>query len=173
MADLSQLRLYITGVTGTGKTAVAQKLTQQLALEYIEVNTLVLEKGFYLGYDINRDSVIIDDDLLIPYIESIITGKKRLCLVGGFIPLKDVFELIIVLRCGISILKQRLISRNYPKDKIESNLEAEIMNVVYYEAIEFFSNEKVVEVYNDESTINETCNQITSIIRQHHLGILE
>jgi len=173
MVDLSQLRLYITGVTGTGKTAVAQKLTQQLALDYIEVNTLVLEKGFYLGYDINRDSVIIDDDLLIPYMESFITGKKRLCLVGGIIPLKDVFELIIVLRCGISILKQRLISRNYPKDKIESNLEAEIMNVVYYEAIEFFSNEKVVEVYNDKSTIDETCNQITSIIRQHHPGILE
>ena len=173
MADLSQFRLYITGVTGTGKTAVAQKLIQQLALDYIEVNTLVLEKGFYLGYDINRDSVIIDDDLLIPYIESIITDKKRLCLVGGIIPIKDVFELIIVLRCRINILEQRLISRNYPKDKIESNLEAEIMNVVYYEAIEYFSNEKVVEVYNDEPTIDETCNKITSIIRQHHPSILE
>ncbi|MFX1515650.1 MAG: AAA family ATPase [Promethearchaeota archaeon] len=173
MVDHSQLRLYITGVTGTGKTAVAQKLTQQLALDYIEVNTLVFEKGYYLGYDINRDSVIIDDDLLIPYIESILNDKKRLCLVGGVIPLKDVFELIIVLRCGINALKRRLISRNYPKAKIESNLEAEIMNVVYYEAIEFFPEKKVVEMYNDESSIDETCNQIISIIRQHCPGIKE
>jgi adenylate kinase len=171
MSDLSPLRLYITGVTGTGKTAVAEKLTQQLSLDYLEVNNLVLEEGFYLGYDINRDSVIIDDELLIPHIESIITDNKRFCLVGGIIPLKDVFELIIVLRCGIPILKQRLISRNYPEDKIESNLEAEIMNVVYYEAIEFFPEHKVVEVYNDESSINETCNQISSIVRQHISGI--
>ncbi|MFX0209647.1 MAG: AAA family ATPase [Candidatus Hodarchaeota archaeon] len=173
MSELSPLRLYITGVTGTGKTTVAQKLTQQLSLDYLEVNTLVLEKGFYLGYDINRDSVIIDDELLIPHIESIVADNKRLCLVGGIIPLKDVFELIIVLRCGIPILKQRLISRNYPKEKIESNLEAEIMNVVYYEAIEFFPEQKVVEVYNDENSIDETCNQISSIVRQHHPGILE
>jgi adenylate kinase len=173
VSDLSPLRLYITGVTGTGKTVVAQKLTQQMSLEYIEVNTLVLEKGFYLGYDINRDSIIIDDELLIPHLESIITNKRRLCLVGGIIPLKDVFELIVVLRCGIPILKQRLTSRSYPKNKIESNVEAEIMNVVYYEALEFFPEHKVVEVYNDKFSIDETCNQISSIIRQHHPSILE
>lgn len=173
MANFSPLRLYITGVTGTGKTSVAKKLTKQLSLDYFEVNTLVLEKGFYLGYDINRDSVIIDDELLISHIESVITDKKRLCLVGGVIPLKNVFNLIIVLRCGVNILKQRLISRNYPKDKIESNIEAEIMNVVYYEAIELFSDQKVVEVYNDDFSVEETCNQILSIVRQHHPSILE
>ncbi|MHA2204043.1 MAG: adenylate kinase family protein [Candidatus Hodarchaeales archaeon] len=173
MVDLSPFRLYITGVTGTGKTSVAKKLTEQLSLDYLEVNTLVLEKGFYLGYDINRDSVIIDDELLISQIESILTDKKRLCLVGGIIPLKKRFNLIIVLRCGVNILKQRLISRNYPKAKIESNVEAEIMNVVYYEAIELFSDQKVVEVNNDDFSIDETCNQIISIIRQHHPSILE
>ena len=92
---------------------------------------------------------------------------------GGVIPLKDVFDLIIVLRCGVNILKQRLISRNYPKDKIESNIEAEIMNVAYYEAIELFSDQKVVEVYNDDFSIDETCNQILSLVRQHHPSILE
>ncbi len=173
MVDLSPFRLYITGVTGTGKTSVAKKLSEQLSLDYLEVNTLVLEKGFYLGYDINRDSVIIDDELFISHIESILADKKRLCLVGGIIPLKNVFNFIIVLRCGVNILKQRLISRNYSKDKIESNIEAEIMNVVYYEAIELFSDQKVVEVYNDDFSTDETCNQIISIIRQHHPSILE
>ncbi|UCG00450.1 MAG: adenylate kinase family protein [Candidatus Heimdallarchaeota archaeon] len=173
MVDLSPFCLYITGVTGTGKTSVAKKLSKQLSLDYLEINTLVLEKGFYLGYDINRDSVIIDDELLISHIESIITDKKRLCLVGGIIPLKNVIDLIIVLRCGVNILKQRLTSRNYPKDKIESNLEAEIMNIVYYEAVEFFPGQEIVEIYNDNITIDETCNQIVSIVRQHHPSILE
>ena len=173
MVDLSSFRLYITGGTGTGKTSVAKKLIKQLSLEYLEINTLVLEKGFYLGYDVNRDSVIIDDELLISHIESIVNDKRRLCLVGGIIPLKNVFDLIIVLRCGVNILKQRLISRNYPEDKIESNIEAEIMNIVYFEAIEFFPKNEVVEVYNDAFTIDETCNQIISIVRQHHPSILK
>ncbi|MFX0122524.1 MAG: adenylate kinase family protein [Candidatus Hodarchaeota archaeon] len=173
MADLPQLRLYITGVTGTGKTSIAKELAEQLSLDYLEINTLVLEKGFYLGYDINRNSVIIDEELLISHIEPIIANKRRLCLVGGIIPLKDVFNLIIVLRCGVNILRQRLKSRNYPKDKIESNIEAEIMNVVYYEAIEFFPDQKVVEVYNDDFSVEETCSQIILIIRQHHPSILE
>ena len=48
-----------------------------------------------------------------------------------------------------------------------------MMNVVYYEAIEFFSDQEVVEVYNDDFSIDETCNQIISIVRQHHPSILE
>ncbi|UCG89717.1 MAG: adenylate kinase family protein [Candidatus Heimdallarchaeota archaeon] len=173
MSPHSPFRLYITGVTGTGKTSVAKKLTKLLSLEYLDLNTLVLEKGFYLGYDINRDSVIIDDDLITPYLETMITKKRRICLVGGIIPLKNVFDLIIVLRCHVDVLRQRLISRNYPEDKIEANIEAEIMNIVYYEAIEFFSDQNIIEIYNDKYSVDVTCDQIISIVRQHHSSVLE
>ncbi len=173
MSRLSSFRLYITGGTGTGKTSVAKKLTRILSLEYLELNTVVLEKGFYLGYDINRDSVIIDDDLIIAYLEKVIINKQRICLVGGIIPLKNIFDLIIVLRCRADILRLRLLSRNYPEEKIEANIEAEIMNVVYYEAIEFFSDQKVIEVNNDEYSIDITCDQIVSKVRQHHPSVLE
>ncbi len=173
MDRLSPFRLYITGATGTGKTSVAKKLTKLLSLDYLELNTLVLEKGLYLGYDINRDSVIIDEDLLVSYLESIIANKRRLCLVGGVIPLKDPFDLIIVLRSRVDILRQRLLSRDYPEEKIEANIEAEIMNIIYYDALELFSGQHVIEVFNDEYSIDETCNQIISIVRQHHPSVLE
>ncbi|MFX1286246.1 MAG: AAA family ATPase [Promethearchaeota archaeon] len=173
MSHLSPFRLYITGGTGTGKTSVAKKLTTIMSLEYSELNTIVLEKGFYLGYDINRDSLIIDEDLIAAYLEKIITNKQRICLVGGIIPLKNIFDLIIVLRCRADILRQRLLSRNYPEEKIEANIEAEIMNIVYYEAIEFFSDQNVIEVYNDENSIDKTCDQIILKVRQHHPSVLE
>ena len=118
---------------------MAKKLSKLLALNCLEVNTIVLEKGFYLGYDINRNSVIIDDDLLVPHLELTIANTDRLCLVGGIIPLKSSFDLIIVLRCHIEVLRQRLLARSYPEEKIEENIEAEIMNIIYYEANEFFS----------------------------------
>lgn len=173
MDHLSPFCIYITGGTGTGKTSVAKRLAKLLNLDYLEVNTLVLEKGFYLGYDIDRDSVIIDDDLLIPHLESIIANTRRLCLVGGMVSLKVTFDLIIVLRCRVKVLRQRLLSRNYPDEKIEENIEAEIMNIIYYDAIELFSGQHVIEVFNDKQSIDETCNQIISIVRQHHPSVLE
>ncbi|MFX0209775.1 MAG: AAA family ATPase [Candidatus Hodarchaeota archaeon] len=173
MSHLSPFRLYITGGTGTGKTSVAKKLTKIMSLEYLELNTVVLEKGFYLGYDINRDSVIIDDDLITAYLEEVITNKERICLVGSIIPLKNIFDVIIVLRCRADILRQRLLSRNYPEGKIKANIEAEIMNIVYYEAIEFFSDQNVIEVYNDEYSIDVTCDRIVSKVRKHHPSVLE
>ena len=97
MSQYPPFRIYITGVTGTGKTTVAKRLTQLLFLNYLEINEVVLEKELILGYDINRDSLIIDEDLLIPLLESMIADTKRLCLVGGMIPLKGPFNLIIVL----------------------------------------------------------------------------
>ncbi|MFX0013499.1 MAG: AAA family ATPase [Promethearchaeota archaeon] len=173
MAHSSPYLLYITGVTGTGKTSVAKKLSKQLTLDYVELNTVILEKGFYLGYDIDRDSVIIDDDLLISYLESELTTKRRLCLIGMVVPLEVIFDLVIVLRCRIDILKQRLLARNYPEMKIEANIEAEIMNISYYDAIDLLSYNQIVEVSNDDMSIDETCLQIVSLVRQHHPSVLE
>lgn len=173
MDDIQPLRIFITGATGTGKTSVAKKLAELLSLEYLELNSLILEKGLYFGYDINRESVIIDDDLLISYLKPIIANKKRLCLVGGVIPLKETFTLVVVLRCHVDVLRQRLIQRNYSKEKIEANVEAEIMNILYYDAIELLSGQNVIEVFNDEHSIEETCDQIISIVRQHHPSVIE
>lgn len=172
MNHLPPLRIYITGVTGTGKTTIAKRLTERLFLNYLEINEIVLKKELFLGYDINRDSLIIDEDLLIPHLESIIDDTKRLCLVGGIIPLKTPFHLIIVLRCNVNNLRNRLQSRNYPEEKIESNVEAEIMNIIFYDAIELFPGQKVIEVNNDDHSIDETCDQIISIVRQHHPSVI-
>ncbi|UCE12844.1 MAG: AAA family ATPase [Candidatus Heimdallarchaeota archaeon] len=152
---------------------MATRLAELLFLEYLELNTLVLEKGFYLGYDINRDSVIIDDELLVSSIESIIKRKKRLCLDGGVVPLDSTFNFIIVLRCHVDTLRGRLLSRGYPEEKIEANIEAEIMNIAYHDAIELIPSHNIVEVFNDEFSVDETCNQIISIISQHHPSVLK
>ena len=63
-------------------------------------------------------------------------------------------------------------SRNYPEEKIESNVEAEIMNIIFYDAIELFPGQKVIEVNNDDHSIDETCDQIISIVRQHHPSVI-
>ncbi|MHA1443439.1 MAG: hypothetical protein ACTSR4_01635, partial [Candidatus Hodarchaeales archaeon] len=83
------------------------------------------------------------------------------------------FDLIIVLHSSIPVLKRRLEARRYDDDKIESNLESEIMNVLYYELIEFNSSDIIHEVINDNRTVEETCDEILSIIEQHRLSVTE
>lgn len=161
----TSLKLYITGVPGTGKTSIAKRLSELLNLKYIEINDIVLEKKVFLGYDIDRDSLIIDDELLIPKINSVIENSSRICLSGDILPLQNDFNYVIILHCKIDVLRQRLANRGYNTAKIESNIEAEIMNILYYDALELFPNISITEVNNDINSIEETCKNIISIIR--------
>ena len=172
MTNNSVFTLYITGIPGTGKTTVAKELQKQLGLRYLEINTEVLEHGFFYGYDINRDSVIIDEELLIPHLDSLLQLNNLNCLVGPLISISSSISLIIVLRTKVSELRLRLKERNYDEKKIEENIEAEIMNILYYDAIELFPEKSVFEVQNNDNSLNETCAEILSIIRQHHPSVL-
>ena len=161
----TSLKLYITGVPGTGKTSVAKRLSELLNLKYIEINDFVLEKKVFLGYDIDRGSLIIDDELLIPILNSAVENSNRICLSGDMLALNRYFNYIIILHCKIDILRKRLAKRGYKKIKIESNIETEIMNILYYDAVEFFPNIPIIEINNDINSVEETCEKIISIIR--------
>jgi len=173
MSEKNSLILYITGVPGTGKTSIAKHLSQTLALKYLEINDLVKQNDLYYGYDINRDTLIVDDELLIKKLKQEIALNSRICVAGGIIFEDISFDLIIVLHSSIPTLKRRFETRKYDEDKIESNLESEIMNVLYYELLEFNSSDIIHEVMNDKRTVEETCDEIRFLIEQHRLGITE
>jgi adenylate kinase len=159
--------VYLTGVPGTGKTTVAKRLARLLDLPIIEINATVLEEGFYLGYDITRDTVITDEELLAPHLEMLVAQQSRVCLVGGIISLRIPFDLLVILHCPVPVLRNRLQAREYSVSKIEANIEAEIMNVLYYDALELLSARHIIEVSTGDSSVDETCRQIISLGRQH------
>ncbi len=169
MKPFPPLRIYITGVPATGKTSIAKELSQQLSLCYFEINDIVIEHNFTLGYDINRDTLIIDDELIIPHLESLFNKHERICLVGSLFPLKTKVDIIFIIHCAIPVLRQRLRERNYSDEKIEANVEAEIMNLIYYDASEFFPQRIIYEITNNFDTVNKTCDQIILIIQEHFL----
>jgi broad-specificity NMP kinase len=171
MSENNSLITYITGVPGTGKTSIAKQLAQELNLKYLEVNDLVIQHDLYFGYDINRDTLIVDDELLIKRLKQEINLNNRICIAGGMIFENVLFDLIIVVHSSIPTLRKRLLARSYDDDKMESNLESEIMNVIYYELLEYYSSDIIYEVMNDNRTVKETCDEILSIIEQHRLGI--
>ena len=172
MNEKIEAKIYITGTPGTGKTSIAECLAKKMRVEFIEVNTLVIQEGLYIGYDINRDTLIIDDELLGKRMSKILQSNGGVCVSGGVVIPGLPFDQIIILHSSIPTLRDRLKERGYSKEKIESNIEAEIMNVLYYEMTENYKIDQIFEVSNDNQSIEETCKQIQSIIREHHLGIL-
>ncbi|MHA1993493.1 MAG: adenylate kinase family protein [Candidatus Hodarchaeales archaeon] len=171
MSDSSVLRIYITGTPGTGKTIIAKNLSYNLDLDFLEINDLIIEEGLYLGYDIDRDTLIVDDELLTQNLFKKLKANKKICISSGMVLLGLPIDYIIILHTSISILRKRLESRDYSNEKIESNLEAEIMNILFYEFSEFYPQDIMFEIQNDDRNIEDTCNEIISIIGKHHLRV--
>jgi adenylate kinase len=63
---------------------------------------------------------------------------------------KSWIDLVIVLRTNSSHLYDRLKARNYAENKLQENLDAEIMEVILAEARESYDEEIVIELESNE-----------------------
>ena len=60
-------------------------------------------------------------------------------------------DLVVVLRTDSTKLFDRLKARNYPDQKLQENLDTEIMEVLLHEARESYDAEIVVELRSDDA----------------------
>lgn len=135
--------ICVTGVPATGKTIIAKKLTKKLNYCYVDVNKLISEHKISEGYDRKRKTKIVDvnklNKFLINEIKKFKKNKAKGIIIDSHLshhlPKKYV-DLCIVAKCDIEELSKRLKRRKYPKSKIQENLQAEIFDVCYNEAIE-------------------------------------
>jgi adenylate kinase len=118
------MRILITGTPGSGKTSISKELSKLLKMCYVDVKELINNNPKTISSKEN-DELIINSKLI-----SVL--KKNLpkdCIYEThlieFCPIND---LIIILRTKPSVLKKRLIKRNYSKEKIKDNLEVEILD---------------------------------------------
>jgi len=69
----------------------------------------------------------------------------------------------IVLRTSPKVLKDRLAKRGYSEKKIRENLEAETLDVILVEAVEWC--DQVHEIDTTQRSAEETADLVTKIIR--------
>ena len=158
--------IVITGTPGTGKTTIS-KLLHEAGYDIIEVGKLVKESKLYEFFDEETDSYVVDDQRLnqklIELVESS-TSAKPLVLDGHVVELPPSYvTCCIVLRCSISLLRQRLKDRNYSAAKIEENVEAEIMEIILSDMLHLYGPEMVFSVQSDGS-IQETFQSVRDIV---------
>lgn len=145
--DRVRPNILITGTPGTGKTSLAAQVASILTdYEHVEVSDLIKAKHLHEGWDEEHEAYICDEDKVCDELEEVLA--KGACVVDfhscDFFP-ERWFDLIVVLRADNGVLFDRLAARGYSAQKIEENVEAEIMQVVADEARGAYDEDFLVE----------------------------
>ena len=146
----------LTGTPGTGKTSLKKHLNKKiisLSEYYEQASEGKTDNGEWI-VDIEKlDNILKDSDC--NFFE------------GNFSHKLDKIDKVIVLRCDPQILEKRLESRNYSKNKVRENLEAEAIGVIYSEAIEIIDKTNVFQIDNSTRKPQETASIIEKYINDN------
>eukprot|EP00871_Galdieria_phlegrea_P000952 jgi/Galph1/1858/GphlegSOOS_G544.1 len=146
--------ILIVGTPGTGKTTLANKLSDATGLETIEVGKFAEEHNCFGDYDTEFECYEINEDQLLLNLRP--TLEK-----GGYI-----VEYHEILTFPLEPLYDRLVARGYSGRKLEENLECEIMEVILDEAYSCFESSKVLTIpSNDEEDLEANVEKIRQFIQ--------
>ena len=133
--------IAISGTPGTGKSVIGKLLAQKLGWEYIDLNALAKEKDLFSDYDEERRCDVVDIDAI--YLE--IQKHEGNIVIESHFAHEMPSDVVIILRTNPKELMKRLKKRKWSKEKIEENIDAEIMEVCKTEALE---NAKRIEEFD-------------------------
>jgi len=134
----------ISGIPGTGKSAIAEELEKR---GYPVSHATETTREFIIEVDNDLDTVIIDEDAWIASfkpVDGFIEGH-----LAHLLPC----DLVIILRCRPDILKSRLLKRGYHEKKIRENVEAEALDVILVEALEIHPPGNILEIDTTNAAI--------------------
>ena len=151
----------ISGVGATGKTVVSKLLAKELKWKFVKLDNLAKRKKLFLYYDKERRTHVVDMKKLKKEFkkeskkyENIVTES----LYSHFFP----SDVLIVLRCNPKVLEKRLKRKYSWPTKIKENVEAEMINLITEEAMDF--KKEVYEIDTTKKTPRQTVKTIKEIL---------
>lgn len=154
MTRREYLNIIITGTPGCGKSSHAANLVSQLKEPYkhFSISDLAKERKCIESYDETLDTSVVDEDNLLDSLETDLEN-------GGILidwHCCDIFperliDLVVVLRTDNKILFDRLNKRGYKENKVQENLDCEIMEVILQDAKESYIPEIVIELNSNSA----------------------
>ncbi len=158
----------ITGTPGVGKTSVGSSLEER-GFTVLNLNNFIINNGLYFGFDFSRDSVIIDDVKLREIIYTELVGHSKIIFIEGhtseLIP-NDFVESVFVIKCNPGILRDRLkVSRDYSIEKIDENIQAEIMEECLLSVKSAFPSKPIYEVDSTNNSPEMIVDKILSYLQ--------
>lgn len=136
--------ICVSGASRTGKTKLAKLLSKKYGFKYVDAGSLIKKEKLYSGYDKKLDSYEVDISKFVKFMKNFLKGKDDLVIDSHLSHYLDC-DICYIAKCSIKELRKRLKKKKYSKNKIEENIEAEIMNVCLNEAVERGLRVKVVD----------------------------
>jgi adenylate kinase len=137
------MRIALTGVPGTGKTAIAHALGKK-GFEVISLNEIVEGKKLWKEVD-EFGSKIVNMRKLQLEANRMLRGKSN-CVVEGHLAcdMKLKCDIAIVCRTKPEILEKRLRERGYPERKLNGNMLCELLDYCTVRSLDNYK--KVYEI---------------------------
>ena len=157
--------IALTGTPGTGKTSVASIVEKQYEISIINLHQFAKDNHLIDGFDTQRNSDIIDIDLLNKEIQQQIKTDGPILLDGHLSHLLSCVSKIIVLRCHPEILQKRLQIKKWHKEKIQENIHAEILDVIISETVNNHSIENIFELDTSQKNTMDIAKIIIQLIQ--------
>ncbi len=131
--------ICVSGSVGVGKSTYSKKLSKKLKYSYVDLNSFIEENKLKDNYDKKMKTWDVDIKKLNKKLIEFIKNSGDDLVIDGhlshYLPKKYVSKVIIV-KCGLKELRRRLEKRKYKEDKIRENLDCEIFDVCFEEAME-------------------------------------
>ena len=143
------MKIAVTGTPGTGKTTLSQ-LYEDEGLEVIHLTEYVKEKG--LGEQGEKEFEVDVDEMRQAL------KDENFDVIEGHLAHHVPVDVCVVLRTRPDALRERLEDRYYTDEKVEENVQSEILDVVLSEAVE--QQETVIEVDTTEKDADEVFEEI-------------
>ena len=151
-----------------GKTIVSEQLATKLRAQHVDLAEIVKRERLTSGYDKKRRTWIADTSRLAKRLQQKIKQETTDVIIDGHfasavIPKAQVTR-VFVLRRHPQQLKEQMERRGFKGAKLWENLAAEVLDVCLYDAIMNVGIEKVCEIDTTNNTVEDTVNEILSIL---------
>lgn len=159
------MRIAITGTPGVGKHTMAKMISEYFGIKLFDLTLISKEECLF---EENNGIVEVDTDKLAKKLVDKISND--FVIVGHLAPYtleKSQIDKIIILRRNPNELVSVFHQRDYSKEKIQENIESEILGVISYDVFQKF-NEKATQVEIRDTSIKENFNNMIKAIEQEN-----
>jgi adenylate kinase len=161
--------IIVAGTPGVGKTVLAKLLAEKTHSDYLNLGDLVRREKLYSRYDRSSQSYIIDEKRLRSSLDRFFKNHSRRSSVlethwlGRFMP-KRPGMVAVVVRLNPVILARRLKTRSWTRRKIWENVEAELIDLSFYESLKFLGRRRVCQIDGSRRNPSLLVNEVLELI---------
>jgi len=159
--------VFVTGTPGVGKTVLAKKLADELGLRFVDLGRVVKLRKLYSGYDRLRRSYVTDENRVRHDWPSILRDGAVVSthfLVKGL--LLGPGTVGVVLRLDPVVLWGRLRARGWSRSKAWENVESELLDICYFDAVRVLGRRRVFEIDTTRKSKSRTFREVLGLIEE-------